>query len=128
MLDWYTLFIRAAPSDLLVSCHKLIDFIIVTASRDYKSRRCSIEHSIGSSDRLLMLNVVLLKRSDQPSFGTNTSIVFKVIDKDRLGGVGFKTGIQYVIVLIVEIELAPVEICLLKSYLFSDLRPIASGF
>ncbi len=128
MLDWYTLFIGAAPSDLLISCHKLIDFIIVAASRDYKRCWCSIEDSIGSSHRWLMLNVVLLQRSDQPSFGTNTSIVFKVIDKDRLGGVCFKTGIQYVIVLIVEIELAPVEICLLKSHFFSDLRPISSGF
>ena len=93
MLYWYSLFIGAATCDLLVSCHKLIDFIIIAASGDDKSCWCCVKDGIRSSHSLLMLNVVLLQRSDQSSFGTNPSIVFKVIDKDGLGRVGFEACI-----------------------------------
>lgn len=93
VLDWYSLFIGATPCDLLVSCHKLIYFIIIAASGDDKSCWCCVKDGIRSSHSLLMLNVVLLKRSDQSGFGTNPSIVFKVIDEDGLGRVGFEARI-----------------------------------
>ena len=128
MLDWYTLFIRATPSNVFIPSHQQVYLIFVRDLRDNEGRRSCIKYGVVGLYSGLQILVIVNQRAYKAGLCCYTPCLLKMIQKERFWWIWLQPGIKLVIFWIIKIKLAPEEIWRSNGIFLASLGPVAASF